>query len=121
MPTTAALLEVLATEKAKEVARQTHDPLYWSPTVQLLAEDAGQCWFLFDFMVLHPTQSGSETYDHYVFTGTATVREGAIADSFLTLQRQQYVTEWMLDWAPDDQRYQREFLPAQVKAAWVKP
>jgi hypothetical protein len=72
--------------------------------------------FVFDFMVRHGAQSGSDTYYHHVFAAWATLCAGAIVASRVVPLHQVYVSEFDVELAPDAGRYDSTVLLRNVAA-----
>jgi hypothetical protein len=48
---------------------------------------------LFDFVIYHYAQSGSDWADHYVYAGTATLVGGVVTASSISLRDKEFVSE----------------------------
>lgn len=72
--------------------------------------------FLFDFLLRHGTQSGSDTYYHHVCVGTAAVVDGALVESRIETRAEAYVSEFDVEWSKEP--HQRVPLRAAIRVQW---
>lgn len=126
MMTMAKLIEALANDQATADARRTAASLAHVPattteildTVRDLATGHTTAWFIFDFVILHSAQSGSDWYDHHVFAGSATIRDDDVIDATLIRLREDNVTEFAMEWAPAGERYDHHRVRDADRDAW---
>lgn len=119
-------IQKLALDRAKSDERASGGTLHYVPptTTEVLHSACDEAmgttavWFVFDFVILHRVQSGSDSYTHHVYAGCATLRGDEVIDSSLELLRQDDVTEHALDWAPQDQRYRPNAVRSADRDAW---
>ncbi len=120
------LIEALAKHQAMADAKRTGGTLLEVPatTTEILdtirdpVTGHTAVWFVFDFLVLHGTQSGSDWYDHHVFAGSATLTDDAVIDATLVRLREAYVTEFSMEWASAGERYDRDRVRDADRDAW---
>jgi hypothetical protein len=126
MTTLAAAVEKLALERAKLEEKRTTGHLAFVPPVDLDvmhsvvgATGLTTLWFVFDFMLLHGTQSGSDWYTHFVFVGRAVVSAaGEVAESEIENRLEAHVTEYEQEWAPPGESYSHRAVRHKIGAAW---
>lgn len=122
----ATLISTLGTDQAAADARRTAGSLHRVPAVHAEVLDAAcdpetghtTAWFVFDFVILHWAQSGSDWYYHHVFAGSATIFEDKIIDATLVRLREDNVTEFEMEWAPADERYDSDRVRSADRDAW---
>lgn len=61
--------------------------------------------FVFDFMLLFSNQSGSDSYEHHVFTGTARIAGEQLHDVSTVERLNRPLSEHQVEWA--DTKYDR--------------
>lgn len=74
--------------------------------------------FLFDFLVRHGAQSGSDSYYHHVCVGTAAVVDGTLAEPRIETRAEVYVSEFEVEWSKEP--YEREVLRTAIRAQWQR-
>ena len=119
------ILELMAALAQQSADRRPHGSiLYGDPCAELVdavadpATGSTRVRFVFDFMVRHGTQSGSDTYYHHVFVATAELRAGRVVASHIEHRRKAYVSEYDVEWAPPGRRYDPDVLRRDVGEQW---
>jgi hypothetical protein len=121
-----ALVTTFATAKAQADAERTGGNCAWVPPTTPKIVEVFACgsktkvWFVFDFLVHHGTQSGSDWNYHFVYVGTVTIERDAIVDSKLEQRCETHVTEFEYEWAPEGQRYDCGRVLEEERASWWK-
>lgn len=124
--TLATLLDALANHQAALDADRTGGSLHHVPaaTVEIVdtrrdpATGRTLAWFVLDFVILHSAQSGSDWYVHHVLAGHATLVDDQLVDSTLVRLREASVPEFVMEWAPADQRYDHDRVRELDRYAW---
>lgn len=124
--TIAKLIETLANDQATADVDRTAGSLHYVPattteildTVRDPATGHTTVWFIFDFVILHSAQSGSDWYYHHVFAGSATIRDDKVIDSTLVRLREDNVTEFEMEWASAGERYDHNRVRNADRDAW---
>ena len=120
------LIEALATAQATADADRTGGSLHHVPAITVEIVDTRRdpataytvAWFVFDFVVLHSAQSGSDWYHHHVLAGRATLVDDQLGDSTLVRLREANVTEFVMEWAPTNERYDHDHVRGLDRDAW---
>lgn len=124
--TVAESIAALANDQAAFDARRTGGHLDREPataaeildTVHDPATGRTTAWFVFDYVILHSAQSGSDWYFHHVFAGRATLLHDRVVESTLVRLREDNVTEFAMEWAPAGERYDRPRVREADRDAW---
>ncbi len=124
--TPSALIQTLANDRATAAAARTGGSLiYVQPAAVEILDTvtdpvAGHTtvWFVFDFILYHGAQSGSDWYYHHVLAGSATILDERVVDSAIVQLCEHYITEFQMEWAPELERYDRRRERSAVCAVW---
>jgi hypothetical protein len=126
--TLAKQIEKLGHDQAKADADRSGGSLHYVPpttteildTVRDAATGVTTAWFVFDFMIIHSVQSGSDWYTHFVYAGRARFRDDKLVDSKLERLREANVSEHSMEWAPAAERYDHDAVRRADRDAWWK-
>jgi hypothetical protein len=77
-----------------------------------------RAWFVFDVLVCHGVLSGSDNYAHHVLTATAELTADAAPRVVLEQRAVAHPTEFDVEWAPPERRYDRDAVRRSATAAW---
>lgn len=106
-------IEAIARQAAEAEATAGHFSVEGSPLVEMDI-DGDRVTFVFDFMLLFSTISGSDWYRHHVVSGTARIDGGELADVTTVKRLEEHVTEHEAEWA--NPRYDRHAVLRNLKA-----
>ncbi len=106
-------IAAIARQAAETEAAAGHFSVEGAPLVDVDI-DGDRVTFVFDFMLLFSTISGSDWYRHHVVSGTARIDGGDLADVTTVKRLKEHITEHEAEWAKP--RYDRLAVMRDVKA-----
>lgn len=101
----------IAQEAAAAEAERARAHLAGAPQLELRV-DGERVLFVFDAMLLFSTISGSDGYEHHVYSGTAQLVAGRLTDVATRHRRRTHVTEHEYEWA--EEKYDRSAILREV-------